>query len=268
MKILPLLFFVLSLVTATLLGQGGAESPREVQPDAAGADIAAKKVQAAQQRLKKTGEDKYEIGEIKFNSRTHEISFPAKLNMTEGVLEYALVHEHGKTHESLLSTTVSPIEVNLAMLLCHYEAHLGEALKNRKDLMATTKALVEKPMDNPGANQIHVTLLWKDKDGKEQRAAIADWIHDRNSGRALVVDHWTYTGSVINEVGFAAEFDGSVIGIYFDMVAMINCPVEGNQSDEIWQVETKDVPPLETPVTVIISKVNAKPTSDENKSSN
>ncbi|TLD70669.1 hypothetical protein FEM03_10155 [Phragmitibacter flavus] len=256
-RIFPLLLCL--FLVAAVGAQEGAESPRQMAPDAAGAAIATRKLEEAKQRVQKTGENRYEIGTIKINSKTREITFPATLNMTEGLLEYALVHENGKTHESLLSTKVSPTELNLALLLANYEAHLGDAAKHLPDLLPATRSLIAQPMENPGANRVNITLIWSDKDGREKRVPMAEWIHDKKTGKPLLTPYWSYTGSLVREVGFAAEFDGSVIGIYFDMIAMINCPVPGNVSDEVWQVETQDVPALETPIVVSITPYIAEP---------
>src|SRR5580704_1751361 len=73
----------------------------------------------------KTGDVTYEMGGLQFNSATREIRIPTIVNMNEGVIEYALVTDTGKTHESLLSTKVRPFDVNVALLLCHYEPHAG-----------------------------------------------------------------------------------------------------------------------------------------------
>lgn len=243
---------VLGLATM-LSAQNGAETPRQVAPNQSGAHIADRKMDEAKQRINKIGEHEYSIGDITINSNTREIRFPAVVNMTDGVLEYAIVHENGKTHESLLSTSIKPIELNLAMLLANYEAHLGEAAKHLPDLLPETKKMMEKPMEKPGANRIQIDLLWTDKNSKQHRVPLAEWVHDRKSGKPLVTPYWIYTGSLITEVGYAAEFEGSIVGIYFDIIAMMNCPVPGNASDEWWQVETKDVPELNTPVVVSIS---------------
>lgn len=247
------------LLVATCIHAQDTESNRQPSPDPAGDERAAQKLEAARARLKKTGDDTYTIGDIQFNGKTHEIRFPALLNMTDGVLEYAIVHENGKTHESLLRTHVQPTELNLAMLLTHYEPHVADAAKHLPEILPQTKALMAKPMEKPGANRIQIDLEYKDKEGKAQRVPISEWIHDRKSGKPMELEHWTYTGSLINEVGFAADFDGSIAAIYFDLVAMINCPVPDNSNDEIWQVETKDVPELDTPVTVIITPVSVSP---------
>ena len=61
--------------------------------------------------------DSFTVGKITVDKRARTVRFPAKVNMAEGVLEYLLVTDKGKTHESLLATAVSPYQLNIAMLL-------------------------------------------------------------------------------------------------------------------------------------------------------
>ena len=70
--------------------------------------------------VNKLDETRCQIGGVIFDQKTREIRFPTKVNMTEGQLEYLIVHENGKVHESLLSTTVSPTHLNLAFTLLRY----------------------------------------------------------------------------------------------------------------------------------------------------
>ena len=63
---------------------------------------------------------RYQIGAVTFDEKTREIRFPARVNMTEGLLEYLIVHQNGKVHEALLSTEISPTHLNLALTLLRY----------------------------------------------------------------------------------------------------------------------------------------------------
>src|SRR4051812_24418542 len=110
-----------------LHAQEGGEPPKQMPSSPLGAKAAAELATAAKNRIKKVSATEYTLGRMQFSSATHEIRVPTTVNMTEGALEYALVHENGKTHESLLKTKVSPTELNVAMLLCNYEPHIKEA---------------------------------------------------------------------------------------------------------------------------------------------
>ena len=64
--------------------------------------------------VKKLDENRYQVGQVTFDKKTREIRFPAKVNMTEGLLEFLVVHQKGKLHESLFATETSPTDINLA----------------------------------------------------------------------------------------------------------------------------------------------------------
>src|SRR4051812_29609595 len=59
----------------------------------------------------------YEVGAIRLEQKTKTVTFPAAINMDKGPLEYLLVGRNGPTHESLLVTDVSPVELETVMLL-------------------------------------------------------------------------------------------------------------------------------------------------------
>ncbi len=243
----------LFLAVFSLNAQDGPEPSKQPKPSTEGEIKAAAKYEEAKARIKKTSDTTYELGDIKFNSTTKEVRIPALLNMSEGLLEYVLVTENGKTHESLLRTTISPTELNLVLLLCSYEPHIKESAQFLPTPRPETTAMMEKPMEKPGANRIQLTAQWKDKDGKEQIGPVTQWIHNRITKKPLALDHWTYTGSVINLAGFGAEYDGSIGALYFDLGAMINCPVNDNVKDDVWTVEKGATPLVDTPVTLIIT---------------
>lgn len=231
-----------------------------------GSKVAGELAEAAKNRIKKVGPNEYELGPIKINSETREVRVPTLVNMTEGILEYALVHEHGKTHESLLRTTASPTELNVALLLSHYEPHLKDAAKFLSEPSEQVKNRMAEPIKHEGANRMRLTLEWKDASGRTQTAPISAWIRDKQAGKAATQAEWIYTGSFISQSGFAAEHDGSHIAIYFDLISLVNFPDKNNASDENWFVETSAVAPVDTPVTLVFSPVTPPAASPAAKS--
>src|SRR3954466_14443216 len=57
------------------------------------------------------------IGEVKIDAHARAISFPAQVNQRAGAIEYFLVHETGKIHESIFKTAVAPRDIHTAALL-------------------------------------------------------------------------------------------------------------------------------------------------------
>lgn len=203
--------------------------------------------------LQKTGDTTYELGGLRFDSATREIRVPCAVNMSEGVIEYALVTDTGKTHESLLKTKAKPFDLQIALLLCHYEPHAGELISILSNPQPEQKALAAKAMDRSGANLVKLSLEWKDKDGRPQAGALEDWIHDKRGKQSLRVPHWIFNGSDTGDGAFSAHLEGSLISIHFDLAAILGNPAKWSGSDDNWEVETSRVPPVDAPVTLVIS---------------
>lgn len=213
--------------------------------------------------IRKTGDVTYELGAVRFNSATREVRLPCSVNMTEGVIEYALVAETGKTHESLLKTAVNPFDVQVALLLCHYEPHAGELIKILSNPQPEQLALAERKMERPGANRLKLGVEWKDKDGNSRSAALGDWIHNKREKKTLDIPHWIFNGADRGDGVFSAEIDGSFVSVHFDLIAIIGSPAKWSGSDDNWELETAKIPPVDWPVTLVISPATPNPPKDK-----
>lgn len=211
--------------------------------------------------IKKIGGTSYEIGGILFDGASRVIRVPCAVNMTEGVIEYALVSETGKTHESLLKTKVKPFDLQIALLLCRYEPHPGELINTLVNPPPELRAMAERKMERPGANRLKISVEWKDAGGKEHSAGLTDWIHSDKDGKPMNSPWWIFNGADVGDGIFSAELDGSFISVHFDLVSLMGNPAKGIDNDQNWEIESKKVPAVDTAVTLIISPVpddNAK----------
>ena len=57
------------------------------------------------------------MGSITIHRKNNFISIPAVTNQISGLVEYGLVHENGKIHESLFRTTIRPQVFHTSLLL-------------------------------------------------------------------------------------------------------------------------------------------------------
>jgi hypothetical protein len=185
--------------------------------------------------VQKVAPGKYRLGEIVIDKTARSISFPAEVNMNQGLLEYLLVKSGGKTHESLLRTKVQPYHLQLACLLLGLEG-------GRRALSAQGAA--ETPDGEP------VELSLEIADGKTVQTE--QWLMHLVAGERREVPKldWIFTGSLVREGVFAAQSDGSIAALYHDPSAMIDNASPAGASDEIWYVREGAVPPAGTPVTV------------------
>ncbi len=206
---------------------------------------------AAEKRIKKLGEDKYELGTIQFNARTREVRIPCMVNMTNGQVEYWLVHETGKTHESVLKTTVSALDLQVVLLLTNYQpGHTG--LFEYEDPEARKRHEPTAPK-TPGANRVSLEVEWMDN-GKMKRMPATQWVLEAPKNQPTqAVPHWIFNGSMLQLSGFSAQIYGNLIALYYDATAIMNCPGKLNSMDDVWSPNEKIMPKVDTPVTVIIT---------------
>jgi hypothetical protein len=176
------------------------------------------------------------VGEVEIDPVAHRIQFPAEINMQEGLLEYAIVADRGKLHESLLSTDVDPLHVQVALTL------LG--LKGRPD-----KSLEPNPAE-PVGEKLRIEVEWTGPDGTLFRKRLEQMITDQSSGKAMRDMQWVFTGSRIVDGVLMVLQERSLVAIYRDSLAMIENPLPEAIDDTIWFVRTSEVPSVGTPVKV------------------
>lgn len=208
--------------------------------------------------VKQLDETHFQVGEVSFDKKSREIRFPTKVNMIEGLLEYLIVHENGKVHESLLSTKISPTDLNLAFTLLRYPPSV--------ELYSQPAPAGDKPVPAPVVSaevkagaRVSINVEWKDK-GKTRRLPINEWIQHGVKETTMPAGPWVYGGSNFNEGIYSAEASGDVAAIFLSNDAILNYPGDDHDNDDVWTVFTKRVPAEGTDITVIIAPYHpAKP---------
>lgn len=193
-------------------------------PAAKGPSSAEELKKAAQGYFRELGPDELQIGSVKLNKRKRTISFPAKVAEKERPLEYALVHESGKTHEALLSTAAAVQDVHVAALL----------------------------LDANGQAPV-IEVTWR-KHGGEAKVPL----HELTGMKEGSLDGlWRYNGSVFNHGGFAASREGSLVALMNDPSALVNHPAAGAlMKDDVFFAQTAKLPPEGVQVTVVMTFPN------------
>ena len=70
---------------------------------------------------------------------------------------------------------------------------------------------------------------------------------------------WTYNGSRVEDGAFVADQELSIVAVITDPTALVNNPREGYDNDQIWQIQEKAVPPIDTPVEISITLADPAP---------
>ncbi len=216
--------------------------------------LQAEETKVKQPPIEKTGETSYRIGQISFDQKSRTITFPAYLESKDHLLEYLLVHENGKIHETLFTTTVSATNLNIALKLLHYKES-PELFQTRDENLLPTGQYPDVPTEIKKAARITLIASWKEKDKVISRP-VNDLIYNNESTLSMPAGPWLYSGSYIHEGRFASETYGNIIAIFSSENSMINWPGEHHQRDDIWAQYTERLPAEGTPITLKISPHN------------
>lgn len=237
--------FVLFLACLPYLAAQDTTAPK---PDAKA------QLEEAKKLLKEVSPGVYDLNGIQINAATRELRIPCSVLHQKLPIEYALVNDTGeKVHETVLETTVRPIQVQLALLLANYQP-------GTKGLLDKLGPKDERPYKDPdtepataGANRLAIHVEWKDGD-KTKRVPLSDFIQNIDTRKTPPdLDTWIFNGSIIDHDGFNAEMTGSIISTYVDRQAIINSAAKGNNRDDLWISMPDNIPAEQTKVTLIIT---------------
>lgn len=184
------------------------------------------------------------FGLVTVDPDARSISFPARVNQTNGVLEYALVTDYGKTHESLLVTDAGPTDVQTALLLLRAKP-------------TGTNGVAAPAGPPPPASAITIRVGWKEGDRTltlplHELVAITSGGPEAGIIGRLAPGPWLFNGSLFSAEGFAAHFEGSIISLIRDPIAVLN-GARADQDDEDIHIPAPDrVPPRGKEVTVTL----------------
>jgi hypothetical protein len=197
---------------------------------------------AAAAGIRQVSPSTFEIGRVILDQASRTVTVPAQVNLREGLLEYVLVTETGKIHESLLTTQARPVNVHTACLL----------------LGVKPKALAEGLKLDPKANPqcfVDIDVRWK-QDDEDFCRPLESLVRLRTESATEPSpkserQSWLYNGATIGEGPFLAQRSGSIVSLIHDPAALVNNPRREGADDEIHLPRTSELPPEGTIVKVV-----------------
>jgi hypothetical protein len=193
-----------------------------------------------QPAIEKLDEDHYRVGLLTFDRKTRQLKLPAAVNMTDGLLEFAVVHRQGKIHEALLVTDVSPVHLALALKLLRFPA----------------SPLKEGPFEPNKDSRFEIEIEWRDGE-KTRRVPLREWIQHEPTAGILPPGPWIYTGGEDDRGALAAGAEP--VATFGGNPALLHYAGKDFQNDEVWLPFPKRVPAVGTPVTLILSPAPPEP---------
>jgi len=167
------------------------------------------------------------------------VEVEGKVARYDHVLEFIACEPETRDYESLLTVTCKPSALKFGLLLIGCED--GET----------------------NGSPLTIEVEWQDKE-KPRRVPVENWLIDRRTGKAPVKLPFFFSGSVFvpdlfttNKV-FQADAEKAHIALWWQPSILIN--LKGDQGnpyrgdDQGFQVNTNAIPPVGTPVKLILRK--------------
>jgi len=197
---------------------------------------------------------------VRIDERVVEIAGHACLDV--GWLEQIVCTPGTREHEALVVTEARPSDVHAALLMAGFEP----GRPGRWEPTETGYRGVP-----PTGTELSIRMRWTDPGtGERREVPVRDWIRDHHGRRAFPETPWIFGGSRFVEIPpalrsegdpaemYAADGSGSVIGLvtFGDEVIgyskVLADQVELEPAE--WEVDTEAVPPIGTPVTVVVRR--------------
>lgn len=202
----------------------------------------------------KSDAKKVEMGKnvwLEVQSDKRRVIVQAEVCLREGMLEQLMCRKRTKEHEAILAADVDARDIHKALILA--KATPGTTVKYKDDGTIVP----------PKGTKIKVTLKFKDDKGKEVTVPGRDWVRDLKTKRSLEHD-WVFAGSEFqvnplekDKPPLYAANAGDVICVSNFEGAMLDLPINSSKNNAELEFEafTERIPPLGSPVTVILEPV-------------
>lgn len=222
------------------------------------------KLTEPQPEIKKVGDNLFQIGKVLVNAKTKEITIPATINAyNDHPIEYMLVNQDGKSHESVFLTAVRPLHVNIAFKLTKYLESKELFRKFDKDynlLPGYEDATDEQRLKS----RFTATAKWME-DGKEKSLRLYKTVVHAETKKHLEDTPWVYGGSYILRGKFKADLNKDLIAILTDRAAIANYAGKGREDGLPWLVNKAELPGEGTKVSIVIAPHREAPKKANDK---
>lgn len=191
---------------------------------------------------------------MKVDMAKRYVDVEAVICLTKGPLEDFATVPSAKEYESVIALHARPSQIHLALLLLGLKAGSPGSWEYKdKQVIA----------HNATGSRLRLTLLYKDKDGKEVEKPATDFVRDMKSHKHPAKDIFVFAGSRVTkpqdgEPYYAADSSGDVVSLVTFPEEMIALPqAASSNNDQLeWEVDPDAVPPLGTKVTLRIYAVD------------
>ena len=183
------------------------------------------------------------------------VEIEASSCLTSGWLEQIACSPNTREYEALLVVETRPQQIHASLLMAGFQPGSPGRWSWENDVLTFTP---------PTGDALDVLVRYADSDGATTEEPVRNWIADHLGQASFPVEPWVFAGSRFapntSHMGpgehYVADVTGSIIGLVtfgdevigFSRVLADDSAVQKPE----WEVATDHVPPLGTPVTLIL----------------
>ncbi len=188
------------------------------------------------------------------------IEFPAVVCLDAGWLEQIVCGPSSREHESLMVSGVRPSDLHAALLAAGLEAGAPGRWEFADDAFTFVQ---------PEGTAVDVFVRYLDADGATVEHAVGAWIMNTTTDETFPDVGWVFGGSQFEKTPeflldrfdgasefYVADMSGSIIGLvtFGDEVIGFGDVIADEETvmAPAWAVNTEMIPPLDTPVLVVV----------------
>jgi hypothetical protein len=228
-----------------------APAPTRAKSDSDGAAAPARdKPKATETKKVELGEQKNVILEIDGDKR--RVLIKGYVCLREGQLEQFLTRKGTKEHEAVVAADLDARDIHLALTLASAEP--GSPVKFRPEYQPATGSVIN-------------IFVEYEQQGKKVRRPAQEWVRSIKTKKDLGIA-WVFAGSILiqdpqdpKRKPFYAANDGDVICVSNFETALLDLPIVSTAEnvDLFFEAHTERIPPVQTPVLVILEPAAQKP---------
>jgi len=173
------------------------------------------------------------------------VLFLGEVCLREGALEFFVCAKNSKEYESIISTEARPSIIHAGLLATGIEP--GKPVRFAPEFEAAS------------GPKVKITVRWQDAEGKRHEIDAKDWVQEVNTPDCLQTE-WVFSGSLFQKLEnekmrYLADVTGEIIGVSNFPSVVMDLPIQSSSgnSELLFRANTEKIPPLETPVTVILT---------------
>ena len=176
------------------------------------------------------------IGTVHVDPELRCVLATGYVNQVEGAIELLACGPGGKVHESVLVLQVNPVDLQTALLLIGLKS--GPPMRDLG-------------VGPPQGDAVSIWVTWE-IEGRRVAQPLEARAYEWKKKRPLHTAGWIFNGSLFENGKFKALAEESMIASYWDPWAILNVQSELGADDESLSVNRSVVPPLHTPVTLLL----------------